>query len=67
MTLILYDSYQNDSATLLAPVVQWMFNGCSGIMFYERAKICFNVKCYGRSAIKHRKPSFDCYVLKHNI
>ncbi len=28
-------------ATLLAPVVQWMFNGCSGVMFYERAKICF--------------------------
>ncbi len=37
--------------TLLAPVVQWMFNGCSGVMFYERVKICFNVSMfYGRSA-----------------
>ncbi len=28
---------------LLAPVVQWMFNGCSGVMFNGRVKICFNV------------------------
>ncbi len=30
-------------AALQAPVVQWMFNGCSGVMFNGRVKICFNV------------------------
>ncbi len=57
-------SFYCDRAThltpLLAPVVQRMFNGCSGVMFYGRVKICFNVQFYGRSAIKHRKPCFDC-------
>ncbi len=36
--------YVCHSPSLLAPVVQWMFNGCSGVMFYEHAKICFNVQ-----------------------
>ncbi len=29
--------------SLQAPVVQWMFNGCLGVMFNGRVKICFNV------------------------
>ncbi len=31
------------TSTLQAPVIQWMFNGCSGVMFNGRVKICFNV------------------------
>ena len=48
-------SKNGSKASLQAPVIQWMFYGCSGVMFIEQCSgLCFNViKSYFVTSIKH--------------